>query len=135
MDGLDGNTITTIIAILAVMLGLHYFQSRQIAAVDKRMREDMSDLRDEIKASETHLRGEIEASETRLRDEIKDSETRLRDEITASETRLEKSIEATNRRIDETNAEIRILINDVGMVKGALGVSTQSREREPATTE
>ena len=117
MDGLDGNTITIILTIVAVMLGLYYFQSRQIAAVEKRLREDM------------------ESSETRLRDEIKASETRLRDEIKASDVRLEKSVEATSRRIDETNAEIRILINDVGMVKGALGVSTQSREREPARTE
>ncbi len=124
MDGLDGNTITNVLAILAMTLGLYYFLSRQITAVEKRLREDMSDLRDEITASET-----------RLRDEIKTSETRLRDEIKASEVRLEKSVEATNRRIDDTNAEIRILINDVGVVKGALGVSTQSREREPVATE
>ena len=164
MDGIDGNTFTIILMVVAVSLGLYYFQSRQIAAVDKRLRDDMSDLRDEISdlrseitASETRLRGEITATEDRLRDEIIASETRLRGEITATEDRLrgeimasearlrgeitttedrlENSIEATNRRIDETNAEIRILINDVGVLKGALGVSTQSREREPVRTE
>ena len=153
MDGIDGNTITIILTVVAVSLGLYYFQSRQIAAVDKRLRDDMSDLRDEISdlrseitASETRLRDEITATEARLRDEIMASETRLRGEITATEARLrgeitatedrlENSIEATNRRIDETNAEIRILINDVGVLKGALGVSTQSREREPVRTE
>ena len=124
MDGLDANTITIIIAIFAMTLGLYYFQSRQNTAMEKRLRDDISDLRDELTATETRLRGEIATAETRLRDEIM-----------ATETRLIKGIEAANSRIDETNAEIRILINDVGVVKGALGVSTQSREREPARTE
>lgn len=117
MDGLDSNTITIILAVVAMTLGSYYFQLRQSAATEKRLRDDM------------------EASETRLRDEIKAFETRLRDEIKPSETRLEKSIESNNRRLDDTNAEIRILINDVGVIKGALGVSTQSREREPVRTE
>ena len=142
MDALDGNTITTIIAILAVSLGLYYFQSKQLAAAEKRLRGEISDIRGEISdirgeitASETRLRDEIKASENRLRGEIEAAETRLRDEIRAVDIRLDKSVEATNRRIDETNVEIRILINDVGVIKGALGVSTQSREREPVSAE
>ena len=160
MDGLDGNTITIIIATLAMVLGLYYFQSKQAAAAEKRLwdeisdvrgeisdiRREMSDIRGEITASEnrlrgeikdieTKLRGEIKESENRLRGEIKESETRLRNEIRAVDTRLERSVEANTRRFDETSAETRILINDVGVVKGALGVSTQSRERELVSAE
>ena len=126
MDGLDGNTITIILTVVAMTLGSYYFQSRQNGAMEKRLRED------------------IDASETRLRDEIKASETRLEKSIEATNRRIDetnKRIDETTRRIDETNrrnetnVEIRILINDVGVVKGALGVSTQSREREPMRTE
>lgn len=42
---------------------------------------------------------------------------------------MNRRIDGTNQRIDEANAEVRILINDVGVIKGALGVATQSRER------
>ena len=168
MDGLDGNTITIIVTMLAVSLGLYYFLSKQVAAAEKRLRDEISDvrgeiaavetqlrdeiresetrlrneiravdtrLRDEITAVETRLRDEIRESETRLRGEIKESETRLRNEIRAVDTRLERSVEANTRRFDETSAETRILINDVGVVKGALGVSTQSRERELVSAE
>ena len=96
MDALDGNTITTIIAILAALLVRHYFISRQIAAMEKRLMRDLSDLRREIRAIKI---------------------------------RPVKSVEANSRRIDETNAEIRILI------KGALGVSSQSRERDLVSAE
>ena len=87
MNGLDGSAITIILAILVMSLGLHYFQSRQSTAMEKRLRDDMSDLRDEINAFGI----------------------RLRDEIRASGTRLEKSVEAANPRIDDTNRRIMTL--------------------------
>ena len=117
MDGIDGNTLTIIITVIAMTLGLYYFQSKQIAAWEKR-------LRDEIRASETRLSARIRGTNQRI-DETNDG-------IKGSETRLDRRIDETNRRIDETNAEVRILINDVGVIKGALGVATQSREREVA---
>ena len=127
MDGLDGNTITIILTVVAMTLGSYYFQSRQNGAMEKRLRED-------IDASETRLRDEIKASETRLDKSIEATNRRI-DETNKRIDETTRRVDETNRRIDETNVEIRILINDVGVVKGALGVSTQSREREPMRTE
>ena len=110
MNGIDGNTLTIIITVIAMTLTLRYFQSKRIAAWEKR-------LRDEIRAFETRLGARIDGTNG---------------EIRASETRLDRRIDETNRRIDETNTEVRILINDVGVIKGALGVATPSRERELA---
>ncbi len=87
------------------MLGYHYFRSRQIAAMEKRLRDGIRSI------------------------------TIRPDESDEGAESIHRRIDETNRRIDDTNAEIRILINDVGVVKGALGVSTQSRESEPVRTE
>ena len=125
MNGIDGNTLTIIITVIAMTLGLRYFQSKRIAAWEKM-------LRDEIRAFETRLGARIDGTNQCIDDtnaEIKASEIRLRGEIKASETRLDRRIDETNRRIDETNTETRILINDIGVIKGALGVATQTRER------
>ena len=94
MDGIDGNTITIILTIVAMGLGLYYFQSKQIAAVEKRLREDMENVKSD-------LRSEIKAVETRLRDEIKAVETRLRDEITASENTAAKRNQGSGNAVGE----------------------------------
>ena len=118
MDGLDGNTIAIIVVMLVESLVFCYFWSRRLAAMEKRLMEDLSGLRREISG----LRLDIRAMSIR---------PRPRKSVEASDRRFDE----INRRIDETNAEMRTLINDVGVVKGALGVSTQSRERELVSAE
>lgn len=39
-----------------------------------------------------------------------------------------------DKRFDQVEADIKVLINDVGELKGATGVVTTSREREPVGT-
>ena len=76
MNGIDGNTLTIIITVIAMTLGLYYFQSKQTAASEKR-------LRDEIAGAETRLGARIDETNQRIdetNDEIKASEARLRDE-------------------------------------------------------
>ena len=47
---------------------------------------------------------------------------------------IESRFDAVDRRFERVENDIKILINDVGEVKGALGISRTSREREPSET-
>ena len=148
---------------ITVGVPLAVFQWRQNAAMEKRLREDMREsdrrLRGEIAASEDRLRGEIaavaqsvETAKSELRGEIAASEDRLRGEIAAvaqsvetakSELRgeiaavakaAEKSDAGINHRLDRNDDNVRRLIQDVGVVQGAvLGVSVETSPAETAT--
>ena len=47
---------------------------------------------------------------------------------------VDHRFDAIDRRFERVKDDIKILINDVGEVKGTLGISRTSREREPSGT-
>ena len=150
-------SLVIIVPIGALVLGMYYFQSKQMNAIENRMREDRresenrlraeikvvaesvetakSELRAEIVASEDRLSGEIVASEDRLRAEIVAAEERLRGEIKVVAESVEKGDSDLNHRMDRTDDKISQLIQDVGVVQGAvLGIPTRAGSREPEPT-
>ncbi len=110
-------SLVIIVPIGALFLGLYYFQSKQSNAQENRLREDMRDM-------EGRLRGEIVASEDRLRGEIK-----------AVAESVETAKSELNHQLDRTDDKVSRLIQDVGVVQGAvLGISVQAGSREPEPT-
>ena len=146
-------SLVIIVPIGALFLGLYYFQSKQSNAQENRLREDMRDmegrLRGEIVASEDRLRGEIKAvaesvetAKSQLRSEIKavaesveTAKSQLRGEIKAVAESVETSKSELNHQLDRTDDKVSRLIQDVGVVQGAvLGISVQAGSREPEPT-
>ena len=121
----------------------------EIAAVAQSVETAKSELRGEIVAAEDRLRGEIavvaqsiETAKSELRGEITATEDRLRGEITAvaqsvetAKSELRGEIADVSRRLERNDDNVRRLIQDVGVVQGAvLGVSIEREPREPAAT-
>jgi CRISPR/Cas system-associated protein Csm6 len=176
-------SLVIIVPIGALVLGMYYFQSKQMNAMKNRLREDTRDLenrlREDIRESEDRLRGEIkvvaesvetakselraeikvvaesvETAKSELRAEIKvvaesveTAKSELRAEIVAAEERLRAEIKVVaesvkkgdadlSHRMDRNYDKISRLIQDVGVVQGAvLGVSVEAVPREqPAGT-
>ncbi len=156
--------LVNILPVAALVLGVYYFLTKQMNAIENRMREDRREsenrLRAEIKAvaesvetAKSELRAEIAAAEERLRGEIKvvaesveTAKSELRGEIVAAEERLRgeikvvaESVEKGNsdlsHRMDRADDKISQLIQDVGVVQGAvLGIPTRASSREPEPT-
>ena len=129
-------SLVIIVPIGALILGMYYFQSKQAAAMENRLREDARDL-------ENRLRGDMRESEDRLRDEIRavaklveTAKSELRAEIAALARSVEKGDSDLSHRMDRNDDKISRLIQDVGVVQGAvLGVSVEAVPREqPAGT-
>ena len=64
------------------------------------------------------------------RQDMRDMERRLNGRMDQMDGRMDRM----DSRLDRMENDIKILINDVGELKGAAGISTTSREREPAGT-
>ncbi len=56
------------------------------------------------------------------------------DRIDGGFDRADSRFDRVYERFDRVENDIKILINDVGELKGAAGISTSGREREPAGT-
>ena len=147
-------SLVIIVPIGALVLGLYYFQSRQMIAMETRLRGDMRDsetrLREDMRDLETRLRGEItavaqtvETAKSELRGEItavaqsvEMAKSELRGEIAAVARLVEKGDSNLGHRLDRMDDKISRLIQDVGVVQGAvLGVSVEAGTREPAVTD
>lgn len=145
MEGFNVSpNLTIILTVIGVGIAVMAFQWRQNVAMENRLREDRMEsenrLRGEIAAvaqsvetAEDRLRGEITAAEDRLRGEITAAEDRLRGEITAAKSELRGEIANVSRRLERNDDNVRRLIQDVGVVQGAvLGVSIERETQEPA---
>ena len=79
-----------------------------------------------------------------IRQDMRDMSRRIEDRFDQIERRFERiedrfdqvdrRFERVDDRFGRVEDDIKILINDVGELKGAAGVSTSSREREPIGT-
>ena len=150
-------SLLIIIPIGALILGLHYFHTKQMNALENRLREDIKDvdnrlradiktvadsvetakseLRDEIATAKSELRDEIATAKSELRTEIATAKSELRAEIANLAKTVEKGNSDLSHRMDRTDDKVGRLIQDVGVVQGAvLGVSVEAVPREPATT-
>ena len=58
----------------------------------------------------------------------------LRQDMRDMERRTNERFNRVDERFDRVENDIKILINDVGELKGAAGISISRREREPAGT-
>lgn len=65
-----------------------------------------------------------------LRQDMRDMERRTDERF----NRVDERFNRVDERFDRVENDIKILINDVGELKGAAGISTSRREREPAGT-
>ena len=79
------------------------------------------------------------AMERRLREDSRELESRLREESQGLESRLRGDIQTLERRLETTDADVKTLIGEVGLIKGALlGVSDEVTrslsDRESALT-
>ena len=159
-------SLAIIIPIAALVLGLHYFHTKQMNALEDRLREYAKDsenrLREDMRESEDRLRDEIKAvaesvetakfelraeiaavarsvekGDSDLAESVETAKSELRTEIAAVARSVETTRSELNHRIDRVDDKVSRLIQDVGVVQGALlGVSVGegSREQEPAPT-
>ena len=128
---MDESTITILVSFFAMGIVIMIFQWRQNVALEKRLREDAKELREdlrELRGDFRDLENRFGESEERLRADSKEMEERLIERINTVETRL-------NRRHDSTDADIKTLIGEVGLVKGAvIGISVETSTGEPVAT-
>ena len=117
-------SLVIIIPTIALILGLYYFLTKQMNAMEDRLREDRRD-------SENRLRAEIKVVAV----SVETAKSELRAEIAALAKAVEKGDSDINHRIDRMDDKISHLIQDVGVVQGAvLGVSVEAGSRESAVT-
>lgn len=72
-----------------------------------------------------------------VRQDVRDVRQDVRDvrqEMGEMEGRVNVRLDRMDDRFDRVENDIKILINDVGELKGAAGISSSSRVREPAGT-
>ena len=115
----------------------------EIVSVEERLRSEIKVVAESVETAKSELRAEIVSAEERLRSEIKvvaesveTAKSELRAEIAALAKSVEKGDADLSHRMDRTDDKISRLIQDVGVVQGAvLGVSVEAVPREqPAGT-
>lgn len=117
-------SLVIIIPTIALILGLYYFLTKQMNAMEDRLREDRRD-------SESRLRAEIKVVAV----SVETAKSELRGEISNLARAVEKGDSDLSHRMDRMDDKISRLIQDVGVVQGAvLGVSVEAGSREPAAT-
>ena len=114
---IDGSLVTIILVVIGMGITIMAFQWRQNVAMEKRLRGDNQALERRIETTESRLRRDNQELEERLRGDN----------------------QALERRIETIEADVKTLIGEVGLVKGALlGVSDEIprpvSERESAPT-
>ena len=107
---IDWSLVTIILVVIGIGITMMVFQWRQNVAMERRLRED-----------------------------IRTSERRLREDIRTSERRSQGDNQALEKRLVTLEADVKTLIGEVGLIKGALlGVSSETSrsvsERESAPT-
>ena len=125
---IDWSLATIILVIIGMGITIMGFQWRQNVAMERRLRMDMQ-------TSERRLREDMQTSERHLREDNQTLERRL--EMT--ESRLREDNQALERRVETIESDVKTLIGEVGLIKGALlGVSDEIprpvSERESAPT-
>lgn len=109
-----------IIPTAALVLGLYYFLTKQMNAMENHLREDMRDSENRLRAEIAVVDKSVETAKSELRAEIADL-ARL----------MEKGNSNLSHRMDRTDDKLSRLIQDVGVVQGAvLGVSVEAVPRE-----
>ncbi len=88
-------SLVIIIPIGALILGTYYFQSKQAAAMENRLREDMRDM-------EGRLRGEIKE----VAESVETAKSELRAEIAALARSVEKGDSDLSHRMDRTDDKL-----------------------------
>ena len=125
---LDLQYLTTIFAIFGVAIALYIPISRGMKGMEKRLSDDAREreerLANDAKERDERLTREIRAVEERLTREIKAVDERLTREIRAVDERLTHEIRVGSSKTDA-------LISDVGELRGAIGILTADRQREP----
>ncbi len=129
---LDWSLVTIILVVIGMGITIMGFQWRQNVAMERRLREDNRTL-------ERRLREDNRTLERRLREDNRTLETRMREDDQELEARLREDNRTLERRLETIDADVKTLICEVGLIKGALlGVSDEiSRslsERESAPT-
>ena len=72
MNDVLTQSLATIIPTIALILGLYYFQSKQSAAMENRLREDIRDVKSELRAEIKEVSDSVETAKSELRAEIKE---------------------------------------------------------------
>ena len=129
-------SLVIIVPIGALILGMYYFQSKQAAAMENRLREDAKDSENRLRGEIKEVAESVEIAKSELRTEIREL-ARLMEK---GDSELAESVETAkselSHRMDRMDDKISRLIQDVGVVQGAvLGVSVEAVPREqPAGT-
>lgn len=140
---IDWSLVTITLVVIGMGITVMGFQWRQNVAMERRLREDMRTserrLREDMRTSERRLREDSQGLEARLQEDSQGLEARLREDSHGLEARLREDSRTLERRLETTNADVKTLIGEVGLIKGALlGVSDEIsmslRERESAPT-
>ena len=141
-----------IVPMVALFLGLYYFLTKQMNAMENRLREDnrgtenrlraeIKEVAESVETTKSELRAEIavvaqsvETAKSELRAEIavvaqsvETAKSELRTEIRDLARLMEKGDSDLSHRMDRMDDKISRLIQDVGVVQGAvLGVSVEA---------
>ncbi len=143
MGDISGETLSIIIAILVAFGGSTALTLTLFSRLDRRF--DAVERR--IEGVERSVESRFDGVESRL-DAIESRFDAVDRRFDAVERRIEsversvesrfdavdRRFEAVERRFERVGNDINILINDVGEIKGILGISRASREREPSGT-
>ena len=150
MGDISGETLSIIIAILvafggstALTLTLFSRLDRRFDAVERRI----EGVERSVESRFDGVESRFDAIESRFDavDRRFDAVDRRFDAVERRIESVERSVEsrfdavdrrfeAVERRFERVGNDINILINDVGEIKGILGISRASREREPSGT-
>ena len=130
---IDWSLVTIVLVVIGMGITIMGFQWRQNVAMERRLRRDSETL-------ERRLREDMQGLEGRLREDSQGLEGRLREDSHGLEGRLREDMRTLERRLETTDADVKTLIGEVGLIKGALlGVSddiprtSSERESVPAT--
>ena len=98
--------LVNIVPVAALVLGVYYFLTKQMNAIEDRMREDRRESENRLRAEIKVVAESVETAKSELRAEIVASEDRLRAEIVASEDRLRSEIRELARLMEKGDSEL-----------------------------
>ena len=124
-------SLVIIIPTIALILGLYYFLTKQMNAMEDRLREDGRDSESRLRIEIKEVAESVETAKSELRAEVRDLASMVEKGDSDLARIVEKGDSDLSHRMDRMDDKISRLIQDVGVVQGAvLGVSVEATPRE-----
>ena len=107
MSDIAIQSLVNIVPVAALVLGLYYFLTKQMNAIEDRMREDRRESENRLRAEIKVVAESVETAKSELRAEIVASEDRLRSEIRELARLMEKGDSELAESVETAKSELR----------------------------